>query len=96
MKLYINGHSDRYAMEQLQLCLFPEEPMEFCEEPFQGDGAVSKLRYCGGGSSSGPTIWQRCPSFPRRPPGGPSPGSGPPSCPPVTCWRGERRRAPTG
>ncbi|MBR6377448.1 MAG: coproporphyrinogen dehydrogenase HemZ [Oscillospiraceae bacterium] len=45
MKLYLSGHSDRYAMEQLQLCLFPEEPMEFCEEPFRGDGAVSKLSY---------------------------------------------------
>ena len=45
MKLFITGHTDRYALEQLQLCLFPEEPMEFCEEPFRGDGAVSKLSY---------------------------------------------------
>ena len=43
MKLYLSGHSDRYALEQLQLCLFPDEPMEFCETPFRGDGAVSKL-----------------------------------------------------
>ena len=43
MKLYLSGHTDRYALEQLQLCLFPDEPMEFCESPFRGDGAVSKL-----------------------------------------------------
>lgn len=43
MKLYLTGHSDRYALEQLQLCLFPLEPMEYCETPFRGDGAVSKL-----------------------------------------------------
>ena len=43
MKLYLSGHTDRYALEQLQLCLFPEEPMEYCETPFRGDGAVSKL-----------------------------------------------------
>ncbi len=43
MKLYLTGHSDRYALEQLQLCLFPLEPMEYCEAPFRGDGAVSKL-----------------------------------------------------
>ncbi len=45
MKLYLHGHSDRYALEQLQLCLFPEEPMEFCDKPFRGDGAVSRLSY---------------------------------------------------
>ena len=43
MKLYLCGHEDRYAMEQLQLCLFPDELMEYCETPFSGDGAVSKL-----------------------------------------------------
>ena len=43
MKLYLSGHTDRYALEQLQLCLFPEEPMEYCETPFRGDGAVSRL-----------------------------------------------------
>ena len=46
MKLFLSGHSDRYALEQLQLCLFPLEPMEYCEVPFRGDGAVSKLS-CG-------------------------------------------------
>ena len=45
MKLYLSGHTDRYALEQLQLCLFPEETMEYCETPFKGDGAVSKLSY---------------------------------------------------
>ncbi|MBO4419860.1 MAG: coproporphyrinogen dehydrogenase HemZ [Oscillospiraceae bacterium] len=45
MKLYLSGHTDRYALEQLQLCLFPEEPMEYCEKPFRGDGAVSRLSY---------------------------------------------------
>ena len=45
MKLYLSGHTDRYALEQLQLCLFPEEAMEFCEKPFRGDGAVSRLSY---------------------------------------------------
>lgn len=43
MKLFLTGHTDRYALEQLQLCLFPLEPMEYCEAPFRGDGAVSKL-----------------------------------------------------
>ena len=46
MKLHLIGHTDRYALEQLQLCLFPLEPMEYCEAPFAGDGAVSKLS-CG-------------------------------------------------
>ena len=44
MKLYLDGHAERYALEQLQMSLFPEEAMEFCEEPFDGDGAVSSLR----------------------------------------------------
>ena len=43
MKLYLSGHEDRYALEQLQLCLFPDEPMEYCEMPFRGDGAISRL-----------------------------------------------------
>ncbi len=43
MKLYLMGHEDRYALEQLQLALFPEEVMEPVEEPFEGDGAVSAL-----------------------------------------------------
>ncbi len=43
MKLYLCGHEDRYALEQLQLALFPEESMEPAEAPFEGDGAVSSL-----------------------------------------------------
>ncbi len=43
MKLYLKGHDDRYAVEQLQLALFPEEAMEPVNAPFQGDGAVSAL-----------------------------------------------------
>lgn len=43
MKLQLLGHTDRYAVEQLQLALFPEEPMEPVDGPFSGDGAVSTL-----------------------------------------------------
>ena len=43
MKLYLCGHEDRYALEQIQLALFPEEPMEPVSAPFEGDGAVSAL-----------------------------------------------------
>lgn len=43
MKLYLRGHADRYAVEQLQLALFPEETMEPVDAPFSGDGAVSAL-----------------------------------------------------
>lgn len=43
MKLYLRGHDDRYAVEQLQLALFPDEPMEPTDAPFSGDGAVSSL-----------------------------------------------------
>ena len=43
MKLYLRGHDDRYAVEQLQLALFPDEPMEPADAPFDGDGAVSAL-----------------------------------------------------
>ncbi len=43
MKLRLCGHDDRYAIEQLQLALFPEETMEPTEAPFEGDGAISKL-----------------------------------------------------
>ncbi|MBQ1281078.1 MAG: coproporphyrinogen dehydrogenase HemZ [Oscillospiraceae bacterium] len=45
MKLYLRGHSDRYALEQLQLSLFPEAAMEYTETPFPAweDGAVSTL-----------------------------------------------------
>ena len=44
MKLFLQNHDDRYALEQLQLALFPEEPMEPVESAdFSGDGAVSAL-----------------------------------------------------
>ena len=43
MKLYFIGHEDRYALEQLQLALFPDEVMEPVEGPFEGDGAISAL-----------------------------------------------------
>ncbi len=43
MKLLLCGHDDRYAIEQLQLALFPEESMEPVDAPFEGDGAVSRL-----------------------------------------------------
>lgn len=43
MKLLLIGHDDRYAVEQLQLSLFPEETMEPVDAPFEGDGAVSTL-----------------------------------------------------
>ncbi|MDD3165004.1 MAG: coproporphyrinogen dehydrogenase HemZ [Oscillospiraceae bacterium] len=44
MKLYLSGHTFRYAMEQLQMSLFPGEKMEYSESPLAGDGAVSTLR----------------------------------------------------
>lgn len=43
MKLYLKGHTSRYAVEQLSLSLFPEEKPEYTETPFQGDGAISAL-----------------------------------------------------
>ncbi len=43
MKLLLIGHEDRYAVEQLQLALFPDHVMEPVSEPFAGDGAVSAL-----------------------------------------------------
>ena len=43
MNLYLIGHDDRYAVEQLQMQLFPDEPTRFCESPFSGDGAISAL-----------------------------------------------------
>ena len=43
MKLLLVGHDDRYAVEQLQLALFPGEVMEPVEVAFRGDGAVSAL-----------------------------------------------------
>ena len=43
MKLRLVGHDSRYAMEQIQLVLFPGERLEFTEAPFRGDGALSTL-----------------------------------------------------
>lgn len=43
MKLRFIGHEDRYAIEQLQMALFPLEAMEKTDEAFTGDGAVSAL-----------------------------------------------------
>ena len=43
MKLLLFGHDDRYAVEQLQLALFPGETMEPVDDLFEGDGAVSAL-----------------------------------------------------
>lgn len=43
MKLLISGHDFRFAVEQLQLQLFPDAPMEPVTEPFKGDGAISTL-----------------------------------------------------
>lgn len=43
MKLLLCGHEDRYAVEQLQLSLFPGETMEPVSTKFMGDGAVSTL-----------------------------------------------------
>ena len=43
MKLLLIGHEDRYAVEQLQLALFPLQSMESADAPFTGDGAVSAL-----------------------------------------------------
>ena len=44
MRLYLDGHGERYALEQLQMSLVPDEPMEYASAPFDGDGAVSILR----------------------------------------------------
>ncbi len=43
MKLRLTGHTYRYAMEQIQLVLFPEDKLEYTESAFSGDGAVSRL-----------------------------------------------------
>ncbi len=43
MKLRLIGHTNRYAMEQISLVLFPEDKIEYTEEAFRGDGAVSTL-----------------------------------------------------
>ena len=47
MKMYLKGHTELYAVEQLQMQLFPEEPTETVTAPFgSADGAVSALS-CG-------------------------------------------------
>ena len=43
MKLLLTGHEERYSVEQMQLALFPLEPMEPMTADFDGDGAVSCL-----------------------------------------------------
>ncbi len=44
MKLYLQGHTELYAVEQLQMQLFPDEPTETVTAPFgTADGAVSAL-----------------------------------------------------
>ena len=43
MKLRLIGFSDRYALEQQQLSLFPDEPVEEADAPFSGDGATVRL-----------------------------------------------------
>ena len=43
MKLLLIGHEERYCVEQMQLALFPLEPMEPMTADFDGDGAVSCL-----------------------------------------------------
>ncbi len=43
MKLLLKNHSERYAVEQLQLQLFPDTPSEFVTGEFEGDGARSAL-----------------------------------------------------
>lgn len=43
MKLRLVGHDSRYAMEQIQLTLFPQEKLEYCTQAFSGDGAISAL-----------------------------------------------------
>ena len=49
MKLYLSGHGYRYALEQIQLALFPDEPMEYVEQPFEAGqtGTVSRLTEVG-------------------------------------------------
>ena len=44
MKLYLKGHTELYAVEQLQMQLFSDEPTETVTAPFGcADGAVSAL-----------------------------------------------------
>ena len=59
MKLQLKGHTELYAVEQLQMQLFPDEPTETVTEPFAGDGAVSGLsvgkRYV---TATAKVLWQ--------------------------------------
>ncbi len=43
MKLRLIGHDSLYALEQIQLVLFPGDKAERTDKPFAGDGAVSRL-----------------------------------------------------
>ena len=44
MKLYLKNHTERYAVEQLLMQLFPEQAHEYTQTPFSDeDGAVSAL-----------------------------------------------------
>ena len=44
MKLYLQNHTERYCVEQLQMQLFPASPSVFSETPPKDeDGAVSAL-----------------------------------------------------
>ncbi len=46
MKLYLQNHTFRYAMEQLQMSLFPAEKLEYTEVPLSGgDGACAALHH---------------------------------------------------
>ncbi|MBQ3055253.1 MAG: coproporphyrinogen dehydrogenase HemZ [Oscillospiraceae bacterium] len=45
MKLYLDGHPFRYAMEQMMLTVFPSERPEFVDElPLDGDFAILTLK----------------------------------------------------
>ena len=57
MKLLLTGHEERYAIEQLQLSLFPGEHMEPVCGPFQGDGAESVLSRGATYLTATTTIW---------------------------------------
>ena len=57
MKLLLTGHEERYAIEQLQLSLFPGEHMEPVHGPFRGDGAESVLSRGAAYLTATTTIW---------------------------------------
>ena len=61
MKLLLIGHEERYAVEQLQLALFPLEPMEpvDCDDTcpsLEGNGAVSRLSREGDALTAATTV----------------------------------------